>query len=160
LKERAGEKLHNVKQRAGETLQAARERASAMTSRVGERSHEVYTKTRERVVTTAEEHPLEVGLACMAAGVIAGLSVPTPTAVNRVAGPTADRLRDRARETGTEMLDKTKSVARAAVTAVKDECKAQGLTAGDGTAKECRDSGNQSGSEAGPFDKRPENSGM
>jgi hypothetical protein len=52
----------------------------------------------------------------------------TPNAVNRKLGPAADRLRQRTREAGTEMLEKGKRVAQAAATAVKEEAQAQGLT--------------------------------
>jgi ElaB/YqjD/DUF883 family membrane-anchored ribosome-binding protein len=160
VKEQAREKLGHLKERAGEKLQAARERAGEITGKVGERTREVYSKTRERVTTTADEHPLEVGLVCLAAGVFAGLALPTPNAVNRVAGPAADRLRQRARETGTEMLEKSKNVARAAATAVKEEAKSQGLTTAPAATGDKCELGNQSGSQSGPFDKRPEISGM
>jgi ElaB/YqjD/DUF883 family membrane-anchored ribosome-binding protein len=160
VKEQAREKLGHLKERAGEKLHAARERAGEITGKVGERTREAYAKTRDRVATTAEEHPLEVGLACLAAGVFAGLSLPTPNACNRMVGPAADRLRDRARETGTEVLEKTKRVARAAATAVKEEAKTQGLTPAATGAPASSDAGNQSGSDTGPFEKRPEISGM
>src|SRR5204863_465418 len=132
-----------------------RERAGEITAKVGERTRQVYSKTRDRVATTADEHPLEVGLVCLAAGLIAGLSVPTPNAVNRVAGPAADRLRERARESGTEMVEKTKRVARAAVTAAKEEAQTQGLTDVGAGSPGKSDTGNQSGSEASPFESRP-----
>lgn len=125
--EQAREKINDLGHRAGEKLHRVKERAGDLTQRVGERTREVYGRTRERVVTTADEHPLEVGLVCLAAGVVAGLALPTTNAVNRVAGPAADRLRDRARQTGSEMIEKTRHVARAAVTAAKEEARHQGL---------------------------------
>jgi ElaB/YqjD/DUF883 family membrane-anchored ribosome-binding protein len=160
--EQAREKLGNLKERASEKFQNVKERAGELSAKVGDRTRVAYAKTRERVATTADEHPLELGLVCLAAGVIAGLSLPTPNAVNRVAGPTADRLRQRAKETGEEMMEKTKRVARAATTAVKEEARNQGLTPASATrrAPEQSDIGNQSGSEAGPFEARPEISGM
>ena len=81
-------------------------------------------------MSTADQHPLEVGLGCLALGLIAGLLLPTPEKVNRIAGPTADRLRQRARQAGSEMVDKGKRVVRAAASAVKDEAKAQGFDPG------------------------------
>jgi ElaB/YqjD/DUF883 family membrane-anchored ribosome-binding protein len=117
LKERTGEKLHAVKQRAGE-----------MTARMRDGTRQAYARTRERVVTTADKRPLEVGLVALAAGVLVGLALPTPAPVNRTIGATADRLRDRTRQAGSEMLEKGKRVAQAAVSAVKDEAQAQGLT--------------------------------
>lgn len=124
----AKEKMGAMRQAAGEKLSAARQRAGEIGSRVKERTGEMYSVTRQRVATTADQHPIELGLVCLAAGVIAGLALPTPSAVNEKLGPTADRLRDRARESGQEMLEKGKRVASAAVSAVKEEAQSQGLT--------------------------------
>ncbi len=128
----AGASIKNGLAHAGE---AAREKAGALRDRAGELTararagtHDAYVRTRERVVTTADRHPLEVGLVALAAGLIAGLALPTPNAVNRTVGPAADRLRDRTREAGSEMLQKGRRVAQAAVSAVKEEAAAQGLT--------------------------------
>jgi ElaB/YqjD/DUF883 family membrane-anchored ribosome-binding protein len=124
----ARQKVGALRERAGEKLQTVKARAGEMTDKVREGTREAYTRTRERVVTTADQHPIEVGLVALAAGLIAGLALPTPNAVNRSVGATADRLRSRTREAGAEMLEKGKRVAQAAVTAVKDEAQAQGLT--------------------------------
>ncbi len=124
----AKEKLAQAGESAREKLSAARQRAGEIGSRMKTRTSEMYSSTRQRVATTADQHPLELGLICLAAGALVGLAAPTPNAVNRRLGPTADRLRDRARESGQEMLEKGKRVASAAVSAVKDEAQAQGLT--------------------------------
>lgn len=124
----AKEKLSRVGQQARGKVQAARERAGELGARAKERTHEAYVRSRERVVTTADQHPLEVGLGCLALGLIAGLLLPTPEKVNRVAGERMDRLRDRTREAGREALEKGRRVAQAASQAVQDEAQAQGLT--------------------------------
>jgi ElaB/YqjD/DUF883 family membrane-anchored ribosome-binding protein len=127
-KEKVKEKISHAGEAARAKLGALQERAGEMTERVRDTTREAYTRTRERVTTTADQHPLEVGLVALAAGLIAGLALPTPNAVNRKIGPAADRLRDRTRQAGTEMLEKGKRVAEAAATAVKEEAQAQGLT--------------------------------
>lgn len=124
----AKEKLAQAGGRAREKMSSVRQRAGEVGSRVRARSGEMYSATRQRVASTADQHPLELGLACLAAGVIAGLAMPTPNAVNRKVGPTADRLRQRARESGQEFVEKGKRVASAAVSAAKDEAQSQGLT--------------------------------
>jgi ElaB/YqjD/DUF883 family membrane-anchored ribosome-binding protein len=126
--EAAREKAGALKERAGETLGAVKQRAGEITDKVKDGTRQAYVATRDRVVTTADQHPLEVGLVALAAGVIAGLAIPTPPVVNRRLGPTADRLRDRTREASSEMMEKGKRVAQAAVSAVKNEAQAQGLT--------------------------------
>jgi ElaB/YqjD/DUF883 family membrane-anchored ribosome-binding protein len=128
VSDQARDKLANVRERAGEKLQAAKERATELGSQAKEKARVAYTKTRDTVKTTANDHPLEVGLACLAAGLIAGLALPTPEPVNRIAGPTADRLRQRTRDAGSDLMEKGKRVARAAASAVQEEAKSQGLT--------------------------------
>jgi ElaB/YqjD/DUF883 family membrane-anchored ribosome-binding protein len=148
--ETAREKAGALKERAGEKLQAVKQRMGETTARVRDNTRQVYSRTRERVVTTADQHPLEVGLVALAAGVLVGLALPTPAPVNRTVGDAADRLRDRTRAAGSEMLEKGKRVARAAVDAVKEEAQAQGLTAEAmrNKAAAIADRGQQAGQEA------------
>ncbi|HUR60183.1 MAG TPA: DUF3618 domain-containing protein [Opitutaceae bacterium] len=122
------EKISNLGDTAKDKLSSVKQRAAELGGRAKEKAGAAYSATRERVATTADQHPLEVGLCCLAAGLLAGLALPTPQKVNRIAGPTADRLRQRAREAGSEMVDKGKRVVRAAASAVQDEAKAQGFT--------------------------------
>jgi ElaB/YqjD/DUF883 family membrane-anchored ribosome-binding protein len=124
----AKDRLGAMRSAAGDKFSAAKQRAGEIGSRVKTRTGEMYSSTRQRVVTTADQHPLELGLVCLAAGVIAGLALPTPNAVNQKLGPTADRLREQAKQQGQDIVEKGKRVANAAVSAVKEEAQAQGLT--------------------------------
>jgi ElaB/YqjD/DUF883 family membrane-anchored ribosome-binding protein len=126
--EAAREKLSHAGEAAREKMTAIRERAGEVTSRMRDTTADVYSRSRQRVVATADHHPLEVGLVALAAGLMVGLAMRTPRAVNRKLGPAADRLRERTREAGSEMLQKGKRVAEAAASAVKEEAEAQGLT--------------------------------
>jgi len=124
----ARRKMEDLRHTAGDKLESARNRASELGERVKERTGEAYSRTRARVADTAEQHPLELGLVCLAAGLVAGLFIPTADAVNRTIGAKADRLRERTRDAGQEIMEKGKRVADAAVSAVKEEAEAQGLT--------------------------------
>ncbi|MES2694962.1 MAG: DUF3618 domain-containing protein [Verrucomicrobiota bacterium] len=159
IKETIGEKTQSARESlshagevAREKLSAARERAGELGARAKERAGELYTRTRDGVAHTVEQRPLETGLVCLAVGVVAGLALPTPGVVNRRLGPTADRLRDRARESGQEILEKGRRVATAAMSAAKQEAKSQGLTSNatasaSGSAAAPAPEGNQSGSQ-------------
>ncbi len=124
------EKLRSARDRASEIGSKVRDRASQIGEQVQQRSREVYDKTRERVTRTADEYPLEVGLGCLAVGVLIGISVPTPGPVNRVAGPAVDRLRNRTKQAGREAMEKGKRVVQAATGAAKQEAQSQGLAFG------------------------------
>jgi ElaB/YqjD/DUF883 family membrane-anchored ribosome-binding protein len=125
------DKLASAGAQAKEKVAHARERLGEFGEEVSDRARDVYVRSREQVAATVDEHPLEVGLGCLAAGLMLGLLLPTPDPVNRVAGPAVDRLRRRARDTGNELLEKTKHVASAATSAARDEARAQGLTGDD-----------------------------
>jgi hypothetical protein len=127
-KQPAEEKLANLGDRVRQKTHAAGQRIREAGSRVQARTREVYVQARDRVAETADQHPLEVGLACLAAGVAVGLALPTPEKLNQVAGPTMDRLRQRTRDAGGEILQKGKRVVNAAGTAFQNEAKQQGLT--------------------------------
>jgi len=142
ISEKATEVGDQVKDKLASASDAVRNKVGALGKQVGalgkragelgagakETTRELYTKTREQANTTVEHHPLEVGLAALAAGLVAGLILPTPDAVNRAVGPTADKLRARTKEAGAEMLEKGKRVAEAATGALKEEAESQGLT--------------------------------
>ena len=124
LKHRAQQSASQIRQRVQQGAQTARRRASEMGVRVQQRARHAYDTGRNVV----DHHPVEVGLGLLALGVLAGLAIPTPQKVNQFAGPTADRLRQRVRETGQDYVQRGKHVAQAAVSAVKDEARAQGFT--------------------------------
>jgi ElaB/YqjD/DUF883 family membrane-anchored ribosome-binding protein len=126
--EQVKERLSQAGDTAREKMYALRGRAGDVTSRVKDSTRQAYARSRDRVAATADHHPLEIGLVALAAGLMAGLAMRTPNAVNRRVGPTADRLRERTREAGAEVLEKGKRVAEAAASAVKEEADAQGLT--------------------------------
>jgi ElaB/YqjD/DUF883 family membrane-anchored ribosome-binding protein len=128
LGEQARDKLSAASERGRESYQAARGKLGEVAHQVQERGREVYGRTRERVSATAEQHPLEVGLACLAIGLVAGLAVPTSNRLNRSIGPAVDRLKQQTRDRGTELVQKGKRVVQAATSAAKEEAQSQGLT--------------------------------
>lgn len=127
-KEQVKEKLSDLGSATRSKYEAVKGRAAELGSQVQDRTRAAYTKTREQVSRTANEHPVELGLGILAAGVIIGLAVPTPAPVHRLAGSTVDRLRNRTRDAGRQALQKGRRVVEAASEAAKDEARSQGLT--------------------------------
>jgi len=127
LKAKAGQ----LQERSKEALQAASEKIQDMGGQVreraqelGDRSRELYREGRQRVVSTIEQHPLESGLVCLAAGLIAGLAVPTSPRLRRTIAPRARQLRQRAGE----VVERGRVVIHRAAEAAKTEAEAQGFT--------------------------------
>ncbi len=129
VKSRVSEKAAQIGERAKEGVQKVGQRARELGSRVQDGTRQAYDRSRQQVVRTADEHPLELGLGILAIGLLAGLALPTPRKVDEVVGPTSDRLRRRAREAGQELVNRGKTVVGAATNALKEEAQAQGLTA-------------------------------
>ena len=127
VKNKIVEKASHAKEQVKETLSHVGEQARDLSSRVQDGARQAYSRGRERVAATTREHPLEVGLVCLALGVVAGLALPTPEKARQLAGPTVDRLRERTRKAGSELLDKGQRIAQAAAAAARDEARAQGL---------------------------------
>lgn len=128
LKGRARQKVTELTRQAKERLQAVRDRAGEIGSQVQGKTQQAYDQGREKVSATVDRYPLGIGLGCLAAGLVAGLLIPTPERVNRSVGPAVDRVRRRARETGRDIVDRGRHVVHAAADAMKREAEAQGLT--------------------------------
>jgi ElaB/YqjD/DUF883 family membrane-anchored ribosome-binding protein len=132
-------KLRNMKEQVSSKVGAAGERLRHRTEEMKaryreqaqylrERMQSGYSTARQQISSTVERHPLESGMACLALGVIAGLLIPPPRAVRERVAPAAERLRQRAREAGQDLVERGKQVAHAAAEAVREEAEHQGLT--------------------------------
>lgn len=135
LGEKASEAKDQLQQKASEigdrlrdSTENIRNRASELSSQLRDRSRQLYETSRERVTTTVNEHPLEVGLGVLALGVVAGLAIPTPRKIHEVVGPRVDRIRDRARQAGQDLVNRGRHVAEAAAQAARQEAQSQGIT--------------------------------
>ncbi len=123
-----GEKASQLGQKASQGMQHVKERAARTTEQVRERTRELAGRTKDQVSRAAEEHPLETGLACLAVGVLAGLLSPTPARIREEVAPVAERMKQRAREAGGDILERGKRVVAAASDAARREAEEQHLT--------------------------------
>lgn len=137
----------NVREHASDLGHRTREKASDLGYRTREKASELKYRTQyqaRRAQTgfwqMMEENPLAVGVATLALGVLAGLSLPSTRREDELLGETRDRMVDRIEEVGREALDKGKQIAGTAVETIKDEAESAGLTA-SGIAEKVREVG-------------------
>jgi ElaB/YqjD/DUF883 family membrane-anchored ribosome-binding protein len=79
----------------------------------------------QRAAGMAKENPLGLAIGATAVGFVAGLLIPSTRVENEKIGPMADQVKDKARETGQEAIERGKHVAQEAAQTVKEEGRQQ-----------------------------------
>ncbi len=74
----------------------------------------------QRAVGIAEENPLGLAVGGLAAGFLIGMVIPSTKVEDERIGPVADKVKDQARETGQEALERGKAVAQDAAETVRE----------------------------------------
>jgi gas vesicle protein len=110
----------DVKTRAKDTLgdktQAIKDKVGAVTGRANEAtpSGDEMKEGATRAVGVAQENPVGLALGAVGIGFVAGMLVPSTRVEDEKIGPLADQVKDKARETGGEALERGKQVAQQA----------------------------------------------
>jgi ElaB/YqjD/DUF883 family membrane-anchored ribosome-binding protein len=78
-----------------------------------------------RAAGVAKENPLGLAIGATAVGFVAGLLIPSTRVEDEKIGPMADQMKDRAKETGQEAVERGKHVAQEAAQTVKEEGRQQ-----------------------------------
>lgn len=125
-RERMGETIEalgykaNVKSRAKDSVSGrvdtVKERLGFAGQKAGDMTpdaDEVKGQVR-RAAGVAQENPLGLAVGAMAVGFLAGMLVPSSRVEDERLGPMADRVKEQAKETGQEALERGKQVAQAA----------------------------------------------
>jgi ElaB/YqjD/DUF883 family membrane-anchored ribosome-binding protein len=79
----------------------------------------------QRAAGVAKENPLGLAIGATAVGFVAGMLIPSTRVEDEKIGPMADQVKDKARETGQEALERGKHVAQEAAETVKEEGRQQ-----------------------------------
>jgi ElaB/YqjD/DUF883 family membrane-anchored ribosome-binding protein len=79
----------------------------------------------KQAVGIAKENPLGLAIGATAVGFVAGLMLPSTRVEDEKIGPMADQVKDKAKETGQEALERGKHVAQEAAQTVKEEGRQQ-----------------------------------
>jgi ElaB/YqjD/DUF883 family membrane-anchored ribosome-binding protein len=79
----------------------------------------------QRAAGVAKENPLGLAIGATAVGFVAGMLIPSTRVEDEKIGPMADQVKDKAKETGQEALERGKHVAQEAAQTVKEEGRQQ-----------------------------------
>jgi gas vesicle protein len=116
-KDSVTDKVGNVKERLG----MAGQRASDATPDAEQVKDQV-----RRAAGLAQENPLGLAVGAVAVGFLVGLAVPSSDVEHEKLGPVADRVKDQAKDTGQEALERGKEVAQSAAQTVSEEGRKHG----------------------------------
>ena len=78
----------------------------------------------------AQENPLGLAVGAAAVGFVAGMLIPSTRIEDEKIGPMADQVKDKARETGQEALERGKEVARQTAESAKETAQEAGREQG------------------------------
>jgi gas vesicle protein len=86
----------------------------------------------DRAKGMAQENPLGLAIGAVAAGFIGGLLIPSTQVEDEKIGPMSDQVKEKAKETGQEVMDRGKEVARQAADSAKETAQEVGREQADG----------------------------
>jgi ElaB/YqjD/DUF883 family membrane-anchored ribosome-binding protein len=150
-KETVSDKVENVKSKVSGTATRAREAVTGATDRAAEASPsrgEVSQQTR-RAAGIVRENPLGLAIGAAAIGFLAGLAMPSTRVEDERLGPVADQVKDKARETGQEALDRGRQVAQEVASTAADTAKQATQEHGQELADSAKQNAQDVRSEAG-----------
>src|SRR3954470_14849619 len=124
VKSRAKESVTGKVDSVKEKIVGAKDSAMEATPSTGDVKHGA-----RRAVGVAQENPLGLAVGAVAVGFLAGMLIPSTRVEDEKLGPVADDVKQRAKETGQEALERGKQVAQDAAETAKESGKehAQGL---------------------------------
>lgn len=117
------ERASQVTGEAGARLSQATTGARARVSQWSRQARSSASQAADRTWDAYQEHPLTMGFVAVLVGAALGALVPVSRREEEMMKGTADDLVSRAREAGSEVMDKAARVADRAVQAAKDETK-------------------------------------
>jgi hypothetical protein len=118
----------DVKSRAKDSVQekigGVRERITGV--RESTPSGDDVKQGAQKAVGVAESNPIGLGVAALAGGFLIGMLIPSTNIENEKLGPVSTQVKDQAKETASEAVDRGKQVAQEAASSAADTAKQQG----------------------------------
>lgn len=85
----------------------------------------------QQAVGVAQENPIGLALGAAAVGFVAGMAIPSTQVEDERIGPMADRVKDQARETGGEAMERGREVAQQAAESARETAREEGQRQAD-----------------------------
>jgi gas vesicle protein len=130
-KDNVSGKVDSVKERLG----LAGQKASDATPDADQVKDQV-----RKAAGVAQENPLGLAVGAVAVGFLAGMLVPSSRVEDEKLGPAADRVKEQAKETGQEALERGKQVAQSAAQSAADTVSEEGQKHGEQLADSAKES--------------------
>ena len=112
--------IEHTRGEMGETVEALGYKAD-----VPGRAKEAISNRAGQAAGVAQENPLGLAVGAAAVGFVAGMLIPSTRVEDEKIGPMADQVKDKARETGQEALERGKEVARQTAESAKETAQEQ-----------------------------------
>lgn len=127
VREKAEQTGGQIRQKVGETVGQAREKTMEITGQAREKASELTHRVQDQTRHVIEEQPLVVAALGIALGAAIGASLPRTRREDELMGGTRDELKQRAEQTGAEMLHEV----REQVHSVAEEARESGRPEGE-----------------------------
>jgi len=150
-KEKVNEKVDAARAKVSQATTRAKEAVAGSTTGAGDSGGGVAARVGDatptgdqvkrqarRAAGLAQQNPLGLAIGAAAIGFLAGLVVPSTRVEDERLGPVADQVKDQARETGQEALERGRQVAQEAVASAADTAKQRGQQQGQDLADSTR----------------------
>ena len=134
----------DVKSRAKERLMGTRDSIKSKVVGAGDRASgatpdgEQVKENARRAAGMAQENPLGLAIGSVAAGFIVGVVLPSSRVEDRKLGPLADDVKDKAKETGQEALERGQQVVQEAAQSAQETVQEKGREHGEQLAGSAR----------------------
>jgi len=134
VKARAKDSIQDKKESVVGVAQSAKDRLVGAGQSVNEATPDArdVKRTARRAGSVAQENPLGLAVGAIAVGFLAGMLIPSTRVEDERLGPVADDVKEKAKETGQEALERGKQVAQDAADAARES--------GQSHAEDLRDS--------------------
>jgi len=134
-----------TKEAVSDRVQSVKDKVTGAAGRANEATPDAgdVKQGARKAVGIAQENPLGLAIGAVATGFLVGLLVPSTRIEDEKIGPLADQVKQQAKETGQEAVERGKQVAQEAAEAAKSTAQEQAQQQGSGLADSARQSAEQ-----------------